>query len=168
MKALTLHQPWASLIALGPKTVETRSWSAPAWVIGARIAIHAGKHRVRISNEFDPAMYHAMVQIHGPDWQNHLPLGAVVATAKLAGCFRVVGWNEGRQLKLEGTGAGGENIIPDPFGDFLPGRWLWVLEEIERLDPAIPAKGNRMLWNWEQTEAVNEPGEKDYEPEGRN
>ena len=116
MKALTLHQPWASLIALGPKTVETRSWSAPAWVIGARIAIHAGKHRVRISNEFDPAMYHAMVQIHGPDWQNHLPLGAVVATAKLAGCFRVVGWNEDRQLKLEGTSAGGENIILTPSG----------------------------------------------------
>ena len=168
MKALTLHQPWASLIAEGPKTVETRSWSAPAWVIGARIAIHAGKHRVRISNEYDQAMYHAMVQTHGSDWQDHLPLGAVVATAKLAGCFRVVGWNEDRQLKLEGAGAGGENIIPDPFGDFLPGRWLWVLEEIERLDPAIPAKGNRMLWNWEQAKGGDEPEEKDDEPGGRN
>ena len=160
MKALTLHQPWASLIALGPKIVETRSWSAPARVIGERIAIHAGKHRVRISNEYDQAMYHAMVQTHGLDWQDHLPLGAVVATAKLAGCFRVVSRNEDRQLKLEGTGAGGENIIPDPFGDFLPGRWLWVLEEIERLDPTIPAKGNRMLWNWERTEGGEEGTEK--------
>ena len=56
MKALTLHQPWASLIAEGPKTVETRSWSAPAWVIGQRIAIHAGKRQIRISNEYDQAM----------------------------------------------------------------------------------------------------------------
>jgi hypothetical protein len=26
MKALSLHQPWASLIALGVKRIETRSW----------------------------------------------------------------------------------------------------------------------------------------------
>ena len=29
MKALTLHQPWASLIAHGVKTIETRSWAPP-------------------------------------------------------------------------------------------------------------------------------------------
>ena len=29
MKALTLWEPWASLIARGHKIVETRSWSAP-------------------------------------------------------------------------------------------------------------------------------------------
>lgn len=27
MKALTLHQPWASLVAVGAKKIETRSWS---------------------------------------------------------------------------------------------------------------------------------------------
>ena len=26
MKALTVYQPWASLIALGEKKIETRSW----------------------------------------------------------------------------------------------------------------------------------------------
>ena len=40
--AITLHQPWASLIALGLKTVETRSWPAPARLVAQRIAIHAG------------------------------------------------------------------------------------------------------------------------------
>lgn len=40
MRALTLIQPWASLVAEGRKTVETRSW--PTSVRG-RIAIHAGK-----------------------------------------------------------------------------------------------------------------------------
>ena len=43
MHAITLHQPWASLIALGIKTVETRSWPAPARLVGRTIAIHAGK-----------------------------------------------------------------------------------------------------------------------------
>lgn len=39
MKVLTLHQPWASLIALGIKTIETRSWSTQYW---GPLAIHAG------------------------------------------------------------------------------------------------------------------------------
>ena len=45
--AITLHQPWASLIALGIKTVETRSWPAPTRLVGQRIAVHAGKRLVR-------------------------------------------------------------------------------------------------------------------------
>ena len=46
MYAITLHQPWASLIALGVKTVETRSWPAPAHLVGQTIAVHAGKRVV--------------------------------------------------------------------------------------------------------------------------
>ena len=42
MKMLTLHQPWASLIAVGVKTIETRSWSTP---YRGPLAIHAGKAR---------------------------------------------------------------------------------------------------------------------------
>ena len=34
MKALSLWQPWASLIAYGVKDIETRSWAAPAGVKG--------------------------------------------------------------------------------------------------------------------------------------
>ena len=43
MKALTLIQPWAALIASGVKLIENRTWRAPADLIGQRIAIHAGK-----------------------------------------------------------------------------------------------------------------------------
>ncbi len=90
-----------------------------------------------------------MVLAHGPEWQKHLPLGVVVATARITGCFRVTGWNRGGQLRLKGFGTGSENIVPDPFGDFQPSRWLWILDEIERLDPPEPAAGQRMLWEWE-------------------
>ena len=41
MKALTVRQPWASLIAVGAKRVETRSW--PTAYRGPR-AIHVGMH----------------------------------------------------------------------------------------------------------------------------
>jgi hypothetical protein len=39
VKVLTLHQPWASLIAVGVKTIETRSWSTQ---YRGPLAIHAG------------------------------------------------------------------------------------------------------------------------------
>lgn len=47
MKALTLWQPWASLIACEAKEAETRSWPAPASLVGCRIAIHAAARPVR-------------------------------------------------------------------------------------------------------------------------
>lgn len=40
-RALTLHQPWAQLVALGVKTIETRSWSTS---YRGPLAIHAGKN----------------------------------------------------------------------------------------------------------------------------
>jgi hypothetical protein len=40
---LTLWEPWATLIAVGAKTIETRSWAAPPGLIGERIGIHAGR-----------------------------------------------------------------------------------------------------------------------------
>src|ERR1051325_5993743 len=40
MKALTLTQPWATLIAIGAKRIETRSWSTD---YHGQIAIHAAK-----------------------------------------------------------------------------------------------------------------------------
>jgi hypothetical protein len=42
MRALTIKQPWASMIAAGHKTIENRSWRPPAGLVGQRIAIHAG------------------------------------------------------------------------------------------------------------------------------
>lgn len=42
MKVLTLHQPWASLVALGVKTIETRSWSTK---YRGPLAIHAAARK---------------------------------------------------------------------------------------------------------------------------
>ena len=40
MKALTLTQPWATLVAMGAKRIETRSWTTN---YRGPLAIHAGK-----------------------------------------------------------------------------------------------------------------------------
>jgi len=52
MKALTIYQPWASLIMCGAKPYEFRGWSprqrggAYAALIGQRIAIHASQRKI--------------------------------------------------------------------------------------------------------------------------
>ncbi|MGE0547582.1 MAG: ASCH domain-containing protein [Kofleriaceae bacterium] len=43
MKALTLTQPWAGLVASGIKRIENRPWKPSAKMIGERFAIHASR-----------------------------------------------------------------------------------------------------------------------------
>lgn len=45
--ALTIWQPWASLIMLGHKEYEFRPWAAPRSIVGQRIVIHAGARKAR-------------------------------------------------------------------------------------------------------------------------
>ena len=77
MYAITLHQPWATLIALGIKTVETRSWPAPERLLGQVIAIHAGKRTVRRPGEYIEQKLRARL---GEEWNRTIPAGAVLAT----------------------------------------------------------------------------------------
>ena len=71
MKAITICQPYAQLIAAGAKRVENRTW--PTSYRGP-IAIHAGKSKEWLD---DPADADVFV------------FGAVVALADLVGCKRV-------------------------------------------------------------------------------
>jgi activating signal cointegrator 1 len=41
VKALSLWQPWASLMADERKKIETRSWRPPVWLLNQPVAIHA-------------------------------------------------------------------------------------------------------------------------------
>ena len=41
MKAITIKQPWASLIAHGIKDIENRTWPCPKKYLGQRILIHS-------------------------------------------------------------------------------------------------------------------------------
>jgi hypothetical protein len=180
VKALTIRQPWASLIALGVKHIETRSWRASQSLIGQTIAIHAGKHRpkdVWCSFMNDPVFPPELAPLYdygkcvdpqesndGEWWRYRWggPLGAVVATATLADCLPMVEMNgdderDGTCVVLNGTKAHidheGEFRLTDiadqlPFGDFQPGRWAWMLTNVQPCDP-VPAKGKQGLWEWQ-------------------
>jgi len=38
---------------------------------------------------------------------------------------------------------------PDRFGDFAPGRYVWILKNIKECHPKIPIKGRQRLFNVE-------------------
>ena len=146
MKAITLHQPWASLIAHGVKTIETRSWAPPRVLIGERIAIHAGMKREQ-SGRLHPATHAAILDLYGIGWGDRIPMGAVVATALLENSFQFKAL-DGQYVSLAGSPEPRQWAV-DPHGDFSPGRWLWMLTDIECLPAPIPARGHQRLWDWE-------------------
>ncbi|MBU1483148.1 MAG: hypothetical protein KKH12_15910 [Gammaproteobacteria bacterium] len=43
LPAMTLVQPWASLVVSGSKTVENRGFRPGDWMLGRELAIHAGR-----------------------------------------------------------------------------------------------------------------------------
>src|SRR3546814_20644641 len=53
MKALTIWQPWASLIIAGAKPYEFRGWRAPRSLIGQRIIIHASAKKIDVKEAWE-------------------------------------------------------------------------------------------------------------------
>jgi hypothetical protein len=148
LPAITLWQPWASLVAAGAKPFETRHWPPPARLIGVRIAIHAARRPV--PHNLDPELAAAIGEALGQrDWQRHLPRGAVLCTATLAGAYRLGAAVAPEQMGVVAAIAGSPQlaVIPiDSFGDYAPLRWAWQLTAIEPLAAPSPAKGRQGWW----------------------
>jgi hypothetical protein len=84
MKALTLHQPWASLIGNPPlKNIENRTWKPPAGMLRKRIAIHAGKTYDREAADFARPLVRDFDKTIGES----LVAGAIISTAVVSGFF---------------------------------------------------------------------------------
>ena len=143
MKALTLHQPWASLIADGRKTSETRDWAPRSMFFprsrrgGRDIAIHAGKH---VDKYFAARFGYAVEE---------LPIGAVVCVVRLEWWGRVHG--------IDGCHAlvGSSKMAIDDYGNYAVGRWVWRLTEVRALATPAPARGLPGLWDWEPPPGVD-------------
>lgn len=140
MKAITIIQPWATLIAIGEKRFETRGWATR---YRGPIAIHAGKKVEKEVCEAEP--YRSVLAAHGYTPET-LPTGAIVAIADLSNCYPVsisnsyyaalfgyVGYIEGNELE---------------FGWYKEGRYAWEISNVSRIE-SVPTKGQQGLWNWE-------------------
>lgn len=156
MKALTIHQPYASLLAILAKLYETRGWATS---YRGPIAIHAGKIDMMygLPNYIQAAIANVLINVETESRAfyptDRLPYGAVIATAELVGCWPIV-----EQARIEGMVSTGKIIKPEIpvsvhgneylFGDWTPGRFAWEFANMTLLPAPIPARGQQGLWNW--------------------
>lgn len=148
--ALTVWQPWASLIAIGAKPFEFRSWPAPASLIGKSLAIHAGARPVKIAE-----VRALLVRLHSDRWAQtgllrepaiellervksgeELPQRAVL-------CIVRVGEPVDGRAAVESIGAVLNDSDRDGHANF-----GWPMLDVERLDPPFYANGKQGLWRW--------------------
>lgn len=192
MPALTLHQPWASLVALGVKTIETRAWST---LYRGPLAIHAASTSKGFQSlpgdcegnteggwvygyvgDFQAAYCYRssdegtrgdsyLHRLEGPGATpdpGPCPLGAVVAVCQLVDVVPMIGpadpAPDGRFLYVDPDfvqlHGGPDDSAPAydesqvPYGHFAPGRFAWLLGDVEQFEEPIPARGAQRLWRW--------------------
>lgn len=145
MKALSLWQPWASLMAVGAKKIETRSW--PTSYRGL-VAIHAAK---KWDSELaDICFRRPFVDVLSvtPEWQERakaipfggpegLPRGCFVAVGRLSNCI-----STSDHPKLIPANTTNEY----EFGNYAPRRFMWVFDEIWKLSSPVYSRGYQQLW----------------------
>lgn len=124
MKALTIKEPWASLIINGYKGYEFRTWKTN---YRGKILIHAGMSLdKKIAKRF--TNYHIKYN-----------KGAIIGEAVISDCFLV---DNDFNNKLY-------NINKDVYGDNYVGVYAWKLEKVIKYDKPIYCKGKLGLWNYD-------------------
>jgi len=167
MKAITLWQPWASLLACGAKQYETRSW--PTNYRGP-IAIHAAAMRIaHVMSQVYPMALNRMhpdnalmrslinsVRRTTGEYIGELPLGKVIAVAELVGCHQMVLRGGNRLLRESPSFIETDRgiYVPDEqellFGDWTPGRYAWEFDNVTVLTEPVSARGMQGLWEWKE------------------
>lgn len=130
--ALSLWQPWATLVALGVKRIETRHWQPGPDVVGQRLAIHATLRREDLAlADVEP--------FRGALAGRELPLGALVG-----------------HVLVDRVGAMTPELIEqlrrdDPrelaFGHYAVGRYAWHLSDARQLPRPVQWRGHQSLFS---------------------
>lgn len=133
MKAISLLQPWATLVVLGVKTIETRSWGTRH---RGEILIHAsqGKAGSIFTNELPFKKYI-------PEFSK-LPFGAIIGQATITDVVRI------NELGLTDEVMNRLTMEEKAFGDYSEGRYAWLLQDCIKFDNPIPARGSLSIWDY--------------------
>lgn len=166
MKAITLYQPWATLVAIGAKRIETRSWFTS---YRGPLAIHVSKKipgdakvlcgwtKEPFASALKGELWNSetiqmnlfgqeMTGTRYQEFREKLYLGCVIAVCDLIDCVQMLP-NSFFWEALE------RKYLSDQeraFGSYDRGRYGWVLANVRRLEIPIPARGALGLWEWEE------------------
>src|SRR5882672_2409603 len=107
MRALSLYQPWASLIVYGHKRIETRSW--PTRYRGT-LLIHASKTQVEMAqlDGWRPAQ-----ELDQRIFDLPYPFGAIIGSVTVLDCLKT-------DTAVTALALSAQEIV---FGDYAPGRY---------------------------------------------
>lgn len=137
MKAITIKQPWASLIVSGLKDIENRSWKTN---FRGRVLIHAGETvskngwREMNQRQIDVA---ASTKMMGAIF-NELPFGAIIGSVEIVGCVQ---------------------NHPSIWAE--KGAWNWVLANpVMFPEPITGVKGKLSFWNYDCGERTGQKPDK--------
>lgn len=139
LRGLSLTQPWATLVALGAKTIETRSWRTR---YRGPLAIHAAKgyptwaFYTCLEEPFDEVLMDPVSRIVDAAG---LDRGCIVAVVELEACYPTDA-NVVPKLLRESP------MHEREFGDFSPGRYAWVLRNVRALREPVPCRGYHGVW----------------------
>ena len=132
MKVLSIKEPFASLISLGIKKIETRSWKTN---YKGEIYIHASLTKSKMDGEREEKLLKLL-----PD-NYSFKQGYIICKGYLKDCILM----DDEFL---------ENIKEDKMeflcGRYEKGRYAWVIDDVKPLDKKIPAKGKLGIWNFNQ------------------
>ena len=125
MKALTIKEPWATLIIEGYKKYEFRSWKTN---YRGKILIHAG-----LSLERD-------MEERFKEYNLNYNCGYIIGEADIVDCILVDEEFNKELRKINSLVYARSNHVE---------KFAWKLENIKKYDSPIPCKGKLGLWNYE-------------------
>ncbi len=145
MKTISIWNPFATLLAHGHKTIETRSWPAPKSLIGQRIGIASTKViRPEQKAAFADAEFRKFYDQTGlPQELSELPHGYLLGSAILHSCDVI-------------TDEDLEDITEEEklYGWFREGYYAWRMRAPELLPEPIPVRGAQGVWVYRPEDAA--------------
>lgn len=147
MKAISIKQPWASLIVEGIKDIENRTWKCPEKYIGQRVLIHASAHQKLDKMPLDFILNKHQLAVLSEHYtelelcKKHNNYGVIIGSVEIVDC--VINhpsiWAEKSEL-------GQKN---EPPCDFCKPIYNWVLANPIKFPKPIPAKGKLGFWDFD-------------------
>lgn len=152
MNCISLWEPWATLIVVGAKQFETRSWSTP---VRGPVLIHASKkwngdlYDTVLNDPFSAVL----VLAWGEGWRRHtlrqMPrpdtLGKILGVASIVQIWGT-GYGDAREL-IRGQTRRKITEQEYAFGDYGVGRYAWELAEVRKFETPVPCTGHQGFFN---------------------
>lgn len=137
VKVISLLQPWAELVVMGAKTIETRSWNTK---YRGELYIHASKKFYH--NDIDLRHYPPFDKYITDEVFNQIKCGYIIGKVDLIDTFST----NDRQFCI---GLSSQEVA---FGDYSKNRFGWILDNPVKFNNPIEAKGSLSIWEYDLKE----------------